>query len=248
MFRYLFLFLAIAALVYLVFRSSIRITPEQLRRYLRNLLIGGGIVLVVVLAATGRLHWLFALLAAMVPFVQRLLRLLAMAPLLQRAWAGFQQMKAARGPGAGRTSRIETRFLRMTLEHDTGALDGEVLQGAFAGRRLGQLGMAELVQLWQECRGADDQSVAVLEAYLDRSHGPDWRDAAGAGGAGERVAASGPMTTEEAFQVLGLEPGASRDEVVAAHRRLMQKLHPDRGGSSYLAAKINQAKDKLLEG
>ena len=54
------------------------------------------------------------------------------------------------------------------------------------------------------------------------------------------------MDVEEAYATLGLEPGASADAVKQAHRRLMKKLHPDQGGSTYLASKINQAKDVLL--
>ncbi|QQP92355.1 DnaJ domain-containing protein [Skermanella sp. TT6] len=139
----------------------------------------------------------------------------------------------------------------MRLDHDSGRMGGEVLRGRFQGRMLDDLGLEELLDLLRECRDADSQSAAILEAYLDRTREEDWR--AGAPGAGEHGGGSagsrgtgGAMTREEAYEVLGLQPGASEGEIKDAHRRLMLKMHPDQGGSTYLAAKINQAKDLLL--
>ena len=135
----------------------------------------------------------------------------------------------------------------MSLDHDSGTMDGEVLRGRFAGRRLSDLDVAQLIDLLAECRGADGQSASVLEAYLDRTWGPDWRKNEGAEtGDQEGPLPNGGMTTAEAYEILGLQPGASEETIIEAHRRLMQRLHPDRGGSTYLAAKINQAKDLLL--
>ena len=166
-------------------------------------------------------------------------------PLL--AWRRIRQrLKAAQGPTPGQRSEINTRFLRMTLDHDSGQMDGEVREGPFAGRRLSEMVPEELEALWRGCQ-ADAQSLAVLEAYLDRTQGPEWREATGAqedqAGA---PAGGGAMSRDEALAVLGLEEGAGPDEIRDAHRRLMQKIHPDHGGSDYLAAKINQAKDLLL--
>jgi hypothetical protein len=161
------------------------------------------------------------------------------------------------GGGGGRASRphsseVATDTLQMQLDHATGDLDGEVLQGRFAGRSLASLGLAELLDLIADCQRDDPRSVALIETYLDRRQ-PDWRNhSAGRAQEADQGAAStatgGTMDEATAWSVLGLAPGASVAEIKAAHRRLMTKLHPDHGGSGYLAAQLNQAKDLLLRG
>lgn len=143
-------------------------------------------------------------------------------------------------------SGVETAWLRMQLDHATGRMDGDVLQGEFAGRRLSSLKFEELMTLLRHCRSMDNQSAALLEAYLDRMIGEDWRERADAAGQDRASDGSGAMTREQAYDILGLKPGATPDEIRAAHRRLMKKFHPDQGGSTHLAAQINRAKDLLL--
>ena len=200
-----------------------------------------------VLAATGRLHWIAALGAAVFPFLRRGFSLLRFLPLLRRvaplagqAFAGRQAHAAAAGAGP-QSSEVETAELRMTLHHDSGQMDGEVLTGTFQGHRLSTLGLDELRSL----RGAltDGDSVRLLDSYLDRQH-PGWDDSADTATA---EPADGDMDEARALEVLGLEAGATREEVIEAHRRLIQKLHPDRGGSTYLAATLNEAKRVLLD-
>ncbi len=142
-------------------------------------------------------------------------------------------------------STVRTEHLEMELEHESGAMRGRVLKGAFAGRDLDSLRPVELAQLWQDCRFADPQSAQLIEAFLDRVH-PSWRDDMARAGAGPPPGSDGPMTRAEAFEILGLSPDASPEAIRQAHRALMQKMHPDRGGSTYLAAKINEAKDVAL--
>ena len=134
----------------------------------------------------------------------------------------------------------------MTMNHDSGEINGEVLAGQFKGRALNQLEFEELLQLLQECHD-DDESVSLLQAYLDRVYGESWQQQGGEQGQRQNTSDSGKMSREEALQVLGLSSNPSEQEIVQAHRRLMQHLHPDRGGSAYLAAKINLAKEILLE-
>lgn len=152
----------------------------------------------------------------------------------------------------GQASRIVTDMLRMELDHDTGEMRGTVLKGDFAGRAVETMSPAELAQLWWDCRFADPPSAQLIEAYLDREH-EGWREGferaggAAGGGAGSGGDAGGAgMSRTEAFAILGLAEGASTDEIRAAHRELMKRVHPDRGGSGYLAAKINAAKAVLL--
>ena len=146
----------------------------------------------------------------------------------------------------GKRSTVRTAALEMELDHDTGGLEGLVLAGRHEGKMLGAMGMAELQQLYRELPG-DPESRQLLETYLDGRF-PIWRkDAETNGGEGLGVApGSGAMTKEEAYKVLGLEAGAAAADVRKAHRRLMQRLHPDIGGTSFLAARINEAKDILL--
>lgn len=164
--------------------------------------------------------------------------------LLSNAQAGnWRRWLPNGGVRGGQTTSVKTDHLEMELDHDTGNLCGRVIRGVFRGRDIETMAPAEIALLWQDCRFADPQSAQLLEAYLDRRHAT-WREdmarAEGTPGAG------GIMTREEALEVLGLKPGASAEDVRAAHRDLMMRMHPDRGGSTYLAAKINQAKDVLL--
>jgi len=228
-----------------------RSTPaEQVAKVLRRSLLWGGIGLVLLLAVTGRLNPLFAALAAAIPLIMRAVNLLRVLPLMQQimrslGFSGLPGSTAAGGSGRGRTSSIRTRFLEMTLDHGSGAMDGLVMEGPLQGRRLSELGLNQLIDLLTLCRSADAQSAAVLEAYLDRARGDDWREHVRGGGT-SAPADNTEMTREEALAILGLAKGATEDEIRGAHRRLMQRFHPDRGGSDYLAAKINEAKRLLL--
>ncbi|WP_374304628.1 DnaJ domain-containing protein [Ferrovibrio sp.] len=164
-----------------------------------------------------------------------------------KARSGFEQPSDQ--AGGGQQSQVETAWLRMRLNHATGRMHGEVLQGRFAGRSLTSLSFEDLLLLLRDCRAADNQGAALLESYLDRTIGEDWREKAARGDAGESaegVPGGGALTREQALDILGLQPGATPADIRAAHRRLMKKFHPDQGGSTYLAAQINRAKDLLL--
>lgn len=203
-----------------------------------------GLLLLVGLVVTGRGAIVFGLLLMLLPFLRPL-------------WRSLQAMGVqarAQGRAGDSASTLTTRTLRMSLDHTSGDLDGEVTTGAFAGRHLSELSLQELLQLMQMCAVSDSQSLPLLEAFADRRF-PGWRESApepeGTGeweGEGARAFSpeSGRMTRDDAYQILGLAPGATEEDVRAAHHRLIKVLHPDRGGSSLLAAQVNRARDLLL--
>jgi hypothetical protein len=164
-------------------------------------------------------------------------------PQLARWFTSWKIGRNAGAPDPEASSGVESTWLRMELDHATGALDGLVLQGRYRGKRLSELEPNALADLLGTLRIEDGEGAQLLEAYLDRVH-PEWR-----GGQEAQAPASsseGPMSRAEAARLLGVAETASVEEIKAAHRRLMLKVHPDHGGSDYLAAKINQAKATLL--
>jgi hypothetical protein len=229
----------------LAFFSWFKRAPTKQRKKIANrILIFGGVGVLLLLVLTGRLSPLFALVAAAVPLVHRAF---ALFQLFQGVKGASNAFKASRGPSPGQTSEVETRFLHMTLNHDSGDMDGKVLEGPQRGKRLSELALPELLNMLQEYRRNDAQSAAVLEAFLDRYFTDEWRNSEFENGQGRAgAAADGKMRADEAREILGVGAEATREQIIEAHRHLMQKLHPDRGGSTYLAAKINEAKRVLL--
>lgn len=217
---------------------------EDVKKTLRWTGIGLGLLVVAVLALTGRLGVALAFLTGLMAWAWRVFNIIQMG----RQMGGMFK-SASRGFGGGtaraQNSQVQSAFLRMTLDHDTGHLDGEVIKGAFAGRQLAALTFDNLLSLLTEVR-ADAESAALLESFLDRAH-PDWRARSHEAGAAPAAPSSAAMSEDEALLVLGLQKGAGPEEVKSAYRRLMTQLHPDRGGSDYLAAKINAAKAVLLK-
>ena len=224
--------LVVLALGLLALNAFTKVSPHKAAAVLKA---GGGLgalAIAGVLGARGRLD-------VAIPLGLTGLGLLGWLP-----WS-MPGLAARTRKSAGQTSRVRSPFLEMELDHDTGAMRGRVLAGAHEGSELDRLDLATLLSLLAEI---DEESRALLMAYLDRRDS-DWREhaqgdaAAGANGTGWR---SGKMTEEEAYQILGVQPGASAEEIGRAHRSLMKKLHPDQGGSTYLAARVNEAKDVLL--
>lgn len=224
----------LAGLVYLGggFRGA---DPVKLAAKLRFAGGVGGIGLAIVLALAGR--W-----AVAVPVGLFGLSLLGYG----RGLPSFPGRRPSRQ--APQRSRVATAVLEVELDHASGAMNGRMIAGAYAGRTLDGLPVADLLRLRRTLAG-DPESLSLLDAYLDRRQ-PGWREDverdadAGQGGA----AGSSAMSTKEAYETLGLQPGATDAEIRDAHRRLIKRVHPDAGGTAGLAAKINEAKERLLGG
>lgn len=224
-------------LLLLAGRWFVNADPAEIVRVLRWLGILAGIAMVAFLAARGLWGAIFPLIFFGLMYLRRR---------AQRA-AFSRRSDPIDQPFSGRSSEVRTALLRMRLDHDTGDLNGEVLRGRFAGRDLDALTEADLIELREESGRYDDESEQLLDTYLDRRLGPDWRETYQGAGSETSPGPPGAMSRDEAFAVLGLEPGASDSEIRDAHHRLMKRVHPDQGGSTFLATKINQAKDLLLE-
>jgi len=211
--------------------------PKDITRTLKWTLFVLGVLLALFFIVTGRLAWVFAALPAMLPIFMR-------ARHAHRAFKNFSRMASGGQGGRGDdVSAIETEFLSMSLDQNTGTMTGEVLKGTYAGRALDDLDEREFLDLLNTCQAQDHESARLLQTYLDREH-PGWRE--NSQQRQSRSTASSEMDVAEALAILGLENDATDEDVIKAYRRLISNLHPDHGGSGYLAAKINQAKDVLL--
>lgn len=239
----LFLGFAIAFLLFWLVRHQLRNKSAKNKQWWLSIALGLAAVVFVLLALTGRLNFLVAAGAALVLFIRKLIGLLQYGPLLKQLME-FLRGDLLANEDDEQDSSVTTSLLTMTLNHKTGVMDGQILAGQFKGQKLSQLAPNELARLYRECRADYPDSVAVLEAYLDRVLGDGWREQAAREGV--RPTSPDEMTYEDALAILGLEAGASEADIITAHRRMMQKVHPDRGGSHVLAAQVNRAKEILL--
>lgn len=257
-----YLILGIALLVAAIIgtRAFVGADPKVLAKLVRVFGIAVVAAVVLLLAVTGR--FVLAL-----PLIALTMMLLGRWPLRgfggpggSRGFFGYGGLgggtsgpAGGRPPGGAQRSEVSTPWLRMTLEHDSGEMEGEVRQGRHQGMRLSELSLDQLIDLVLACRTDDPQAAALLETYLDRLHGSGWRQKfeaaqahASSTAGGGRAAAGGQMSAAEAREILGVGPDATPEEIREAHHRLMKKLHPDHGGSTYLASRVNAAKDLLL--
>ena len=226
----LLLLLGIIGSLWYWYNFQKRLPEEKRRSFLWKsgfwIVLGASVILVY----TGRMHWLGAGLAALVPLIKLAFTFGSRALSIMNILGRFKTTP----------SQFRTKSLLVTINFSTKQMGGEILSGEHKGKKLSELSNDELKAFAESLKGEDRESYVLLRAYLLRSGAQGF-------GSGEdfKPGKYSDLTTEEAYKVLGLEPGASKEDVAKAHKRLMQRMHPDRGGSDYLAAKINSAKDKL---
>ncbi len=234
-------FIAGLVILLLVARWVARKPPRVRRKWL----LYGGLGVLVALALSGRLHWLAAAIGATLPLLYKLFALVRFVPLFTRIFHNLNL-------GSQGFANFQSRSLVLEINPLTGTMDGRVLAGAYKGRRLSSFNKSELEALMAAFVKDDPQAAQLLQSYQRMrsrragDHG-DHGDHGGDGGGDRGEAATPDMSRDQALRILGLKPDAKREAITEAHRRLIQKLHPDRGGSAHLAALINQAKDLLLQ-
>ncbi|MEX2311636.1 MAG: DnaJ domain-containing protein [Rhodospirillales bacterium] len=233
-----FLILGVAILAGLLLAGHwfVSAEPKSVFRIAKWLLIGLVIAIAVFLLASGRTAMAFWTLPVLLPWLLR-------ARAVAQAAKNFSRMS---GANSGMASAVTSAYLDMSLDHDTGDMDGTIRKGDHAGSRLSTLGLSELTGLFDTYSREDGESARLLAAFLDRMH-PTWRGQGASADEDAFASSSGHMSRDEALRILGLGDDVTEAEIKSAYHRLIAGLHPDRGGSAYLAAKINEARDVLLK-
>ena len=237
----------VAFLVYAALRSLLARKNLSVKQFFAIYLATMAGLLLLYLGLTGRLHPIAAVLGAALPFLARMVGLITRGAQFATMFRTLRAMGLGTGTPGGAAnapaqSEIKSKYIHMVLFHDTGMIDGTVTSGQFSNLKLSQLELPQLTELLRETQ-TDQDSYNLLIAYLDREH-EGWQH----GEEFDRPAASNEeMDEARALDILGLDRDATREDIISAHRRMMQKMHPDRGGSTYLAAKINAAKEFLVE-
>lgn len=240
---FLIILFGVGYLIYHLYGKALR--KQGPKGLLKPALIAGA-ALILLAVVSGKASPIFAAIGGLIAAAWR------MAPLLVRFYPQIRQLlnKVAPGVagGTGNVSKVTTAMLVMSLDHATGRIDGEITAGKFKNQTLSQLSFDEILQFYQICEKQDREALRLLQAFLEREFPEQWQQATGANQTGnEPPGQNGAMSVAEAWEILGLAPGADKATISATHKKLMGRLHPDKGGSNFLASRVNQAKDRLLE-
>lgn len=235
--RVILLLVIVFTLVVLVRRAQQQ-PPHKRRAAYLQIIVGSAVIGVVILTLMGKMHWVGAALTGLLVAARQLL------PVLVRLLPALGGLRASGARSSSKQSEVASRIIKMTLDHDSGDLSGVVLESTFKGWLLSELNRQQLDELLSYCQHEDTDSAQLLASYLEQRFPEDAQDREETDRGGENGAS--PSSRAEALAVLGLQDNATEEDIITAHRALIQKCHPDRGGNDYLAAKINQAKDQLL--
>jgi len=208
--------------------------PHKRRAAYLQIIVGSAVIGVVILTLMGKMHWVGAALTGLLVAARQML------PVLVRLLPALGSLRTSGARSSSKQSEVTSRIIKMTLDHDSGDLSGVVLESTFKGWLLSELNRQQLDELLSYCQHEDTDSAQLLASYLEQRFPEDAQDRE------ETDNGPAPSSRAEALAVLGLQDDATEEDIIAAHRALIQKCHPDRGGNDYLAAKINQAKDQLL--
>ena len=233
------LLLAVALTLVILIRRAQRQPPHKRRAAYLQIILGSAVVGVIILTLMGKMHWIGAALTGALVLARQML------PLLIRILPMLGGLRGQNTHAEGKQSEVSSRILKMTLDHDSGDLSGVVLEGTFRDWLLEELDREQLDDLMAFCQTEDADSAQLLASYLEQRFPDDANHTEHNANTGAANATG--LTRAEALAVLGLGEEANEEDIVAAHRALIQKLHPDRGGNDYLAAKINEAKDFLID-
>ena len=202
------------------------------------------IVLLLLAVATGRANAVFALIGGLFAAAWRF------APVLVRFYPQIRQILGKFAPGAmggtGNVSKVTTATLVMNLDHATGRIDGDITAGQFKDKRLSELSFEEILQFYTICERQDPEALRLLQAFMEREFPDQWQNSTKRSSSAPPPDASESVSVSEAWEILGLPPGADKAAIITAHKKLMGRLHPDKGGSTFLASRVNQAKDRLI--
>ncbi len=233
------LLIILAGVVYIIYFLYLKNMKKPSRQQLLKMTAIAIGLLFILMVVMGRAPAIFAAIGALLAGAIRYL------PILMRHWPTISQLYRRANPNAtvNNNSKVKTPTLVVTLNHTNGHMDGEIISGSFAGRNLSELSIDDLKTFYRFCQANDSQATQILEAYIQRERIAEWQDAPNS----NNQTVSSSTSEEEAYDILGLQPGATKKQIVDAHRRLMSRMHPDKGGSNYLAAKINTAKKTLLK-
>lgn len=232
--RLFIILIAIGA--FFTWRRWRKLDSEKARReFIYKGLVFGLVIVIIGLAVFGRIDALGAIFASLLLSIKYIIAFsIRNFPIIARIYG------ATNGFGMGKKRTLKTQWLELSIDFSTRGISGKVLKGQFVDSNLDDMPQTDLEALLQECK-ADSKSSYLLQTYMNQRFNTQK-----SGSDGHQVPSNASMSREEALEILGLEGSPTQEDIKLAHKKLMQKLHPDRGGNDFLASLLNRARDQLM--